>query len=213
MKVIAINGSPNEQGNTAIALQTIASYLAAEGIEMEVLCLGKANIRPCIGCRRCYELKNNACVFTDDCANDFIGKMKDADGILLASPTYFAGITGNMKSFLDRAFYVHSANGFLFRHKVGAAVAVARRAGATGAIDQLNKYLLYGEMLLATSNYWDLAYGRATGEVAQDSEGMQTMRVLAKNMAWMLKLIEYGKDAVPAPEAEPKTAFNYIRSS
>lgn len=211
MKVVAINGSPNEKGNTALALETIADILVAEGIDMEILCLGKANIRPCIGCRRCYELKNNACVFNDDAANGYIAKMKEADGIILASPTYFAGITGNMKSFLDRAFYVHAANGFLFRHKAGAAITVARRAGATGAIDQLNKYLLYGELLMATSNYWDLAYGRAPGEVSRDSEGMQTMRILAKNLAWLMKLQEYGRDAVPAPAPEPKEAFSFIR--
>lgn len=211
MKVVAINGSPNEKGNTALALETVAEVLRTEGIETEILCLGKANIRACIGCRRCYELKNNTCVFNDDCANEFIAKMIDADGIILASPTYFAGITGNMKGFLDRAFYVHAANGSLFRHKAGAAVTVARRAGATGAIDQLNKYLLYGEMILATSNYWDLAYGRAPGEAAKDPEGMQTMRVLAGNLAWILKLREAGRGTVAEPALESKEAYNFIR--
>ena len=211
MKVIAINGSPNEKGNTALAVETVAEALRAEGIETEIHCLGKANIRACIGCRQCFKLKNGSCVFDDDGANELIHGMRDADGIILASPTYFAGISGNMKGFLDRAFYVHSANDCFFRHKAAASLAVARRAGATGAIDQLNKYLLYGEFVLASSNYWDIMFGRIPGEAAQDLEGLQSMRVLGKNLAYVLKLMEHSKNAVPAPELEAKTPFNYIR--
>jgi len=211
MKVVAINGSPNEKGNTALALETIAEELAIHGIETNIICLGKKNLRACIGCRQCFKLKNGACVFDDDDANGIIAEMRDANGIIFASPTYFAGISGNMKGFLDRAFYVHSANDAMFRHKVGASVTAARRAGATGALDQLNKYLFYGEFLIASSNYWDMLYGRIPGEAAQDAEGLQTMRVLGKNIAWALKLVENGKGSVEEPALEPKTSFNYIR--
>lgn len=211
MKVVAVNGSPNEQGNTAIALGAVTDALESQGIETRTFCLGKSNIRACIGCRQCFKLKNKKCVFDDDGANEIIAAMAEADGILLASPTYFAGISGNMKGFLDRAFYVHSANDSLFRHKVGASLTVARRAGTTGAIDQLNKYLLYGEFIIASGNYWDVAFGRIPGEAAQDVEGIQTMRVLANNMAYVLRLVENGRDAISAPELEPKTPFNFIR--
>jgi multimeric flavodoxin WrbA len=211
MKVVAINGSPKNNGNTAYGISVAAKALADAGIEVEILNIGIEPVRGCIACGKCYKNKNEECVFNDDITNSLIAKMKDADGIILAAPTYFAGLNGTMKSFLDRAFYVHSANGGLFRHKVGASISAVRRAGATATIDQLNRYMLYAEMPIVSSNYWDVIYGRMPGEAEQDAEGNQTMRILGKNMAWMLQLIENGKTGVVEPEGESKIATNFIR--
>lgn len=211
MKVIAINGSPKNDGNTAYGISVASKELIEAGIEVEVLHIGTNPVRGCIACGKCYKNKNNQCVFDDDITNRLIAKMAEADGIILGAPTYFAGLNGTMKSFLDRAFYVHSANGGLFRHKVGAALSAVRRAGATATVDQLNRYMLYAEMPIVSSNYWDVIYGRIPGDAEQDEEGNQTMRILGRNMAWMLKLIENGKDAVAEPEAEKKVATNFIR--
>lgn len=211
MKVIAINGSPKSNGNTAYGISIVAKELADAGIEVEVLNIGTKPVRGCIACGKCYKNRNDQCVFDDDIANGLIAKMKEADGIILAAPTYFAGLSGSMKSFLDRAFYVHSANGGLFRHKVGASLSAVRRAGATATIDQLNRYLLYAEMPIVSSNYWDVIYGRVPGDAEQDAEGNQTLRILGKNMAWMLQLIENGKGIVAEPEPEAKVATSFIR--
>jgi multimeric flavodoxin WrbA len=135
--------------------------------------------------------------------------MAEADGFILGSPVYFAGMTGTLKSFLDRAFKVAGVNGGLFRHKVGACVVADRRAGGVTALDQMNHYIAYAEMFTPGSNYWNVAFGRAPGEVEQDVEGMQTMRVLGKNMAWLLKAREAGRDALPA--MEKKIIYNYVR--
>lgn len=211
MKVIAINGSPKNNGNTAYGISVAAKELTDAGIEVEILNIGTDPVRGCIACGKCYKNKNKQCVFDDDITNGFIAKMAEADGIILGAPTYFAGLSGSMKCFLDRAFYVHSANGGLFRHKVGGSLSAVRRAGATATIDQLNRYMLYAEMPIASSNYWDVIYGRMPGDSEQDGEGNQTMRILGKNMAWMLKLIENGKDAVAKPEPEAKVATNFIK--
>jgi multimeric flavodoxin WrbA len=150
-------------------------------------------------------------VLPGDPVNELIQKMKEADGIILASPVYYSAIAGTMKSFLDRAFYVSGANDQMLRHKVGAAVVAVRRSGGMPTFHQLNNYLLYSEMLLPTSNYWNVIHGRAPGEVTQDLEGVQIMRVLGKNMAWLMKLVQHGKESVPPPEREQKTLFNFIR--
>lgn len=211
MKVVAINGSPKPNGNTAYGISIAAKELMDAGIEVEVLQIGTEPVRGCVACGKCYKNKNGKCVFDDDVTNSLIAKMAEADGIILGAPTYFAGLNGTMKSFLDRAFYVHSANGGLFRHKVGASLSAVRRAGATAAIDQMNRYMLYAEMPIASSNYWDVIYGRMPGDAEQDGEGNQTMRILGKNMAWMLQLIENGKGTVAEPAAESKVATNFIR--
>ena len=137
--------------------------------------------------------------------------MKNSDGILLGSPVHFSGISATMKAFLDRAFYVSTSNGNLFRHKVGAGVVAVRRSGGTPAFQQLNNYLLYAEMLLPTSSYWNVIHGRVPGEVAQDAEGVQVMRTLGRNMAWLLKLAAEGKGAAAEPQREEKIATNFIR--
>ncbi len=210
MKVVAINGSAKANGNTAQAIAIVAEELKAQGIETEILTIGTAPVRGCIGCGACRKSQNNQCAFDDDITNAYIKKMMEADGILLASPTHYAGITGSMKSFLDRAFYVSGSNGNLFRHKVGACLTAVRRSGGMTALDQLYKYLFYSEMLIASSNYWNVIHGRVPGEVHEDAEGVQIMRVLAKNMAWLLKLKESGK-YIEAPSKEPKEMTSFIR--
>jgi len=210
VKVVAINGSPKTDGNTFQALSLVAAELSCAGIETEILQVGSQEVRGCIACGQCAKNRNERCVLPGDQLNQWVQKMKEADGIVLGSPVYYSGIAGTMKSFLDRAFYVSGANGGLFRHKVGAALVAVRRSGGLPTFQQLNNYLLYSEMLLPTSNYWNVIHGTRPGEVHQDSEGTQIMRVLGKNMAWLLKLVEHGRGAVPEPEQEPKTYFNFI---
>ena len=147
----------------------------------------------------------------DDGVNEAIQKMKNADGIILASPVYYAGIAGTLKCFLDRAFYVAGSNGGLFRNKVGASVVAVRRTGGSFTFDNLNHYLLYSEMMIATSNYWNIIHGLTPGEVHEDAEGVQIMEVLGNNMAWQLKMREATKDIVPAPKQVKKVMTNFIR--
>ncbi len=211
MKVVAINGSPKSNGNTAQAIAIVAGELRERGIETEVLTVGIRPVRGCIGCGACGRDRNRKCTFDDDIANGFIGKMAEADGILLGAPTHYAGVNGSMKSLLDRAFYVAGANGGLFRHKVGASLAAVRRSGGMTAVDQLNKYLFYSEMLIVSSNYWSVIHGRLPGEVKEDAEGNQIMRLLGRNMAWLLQLREAGEGTVQEPRPEPKEFTNFIR--
>lgn len=211
MKVVAINGSPHKEGNTYHALMEIGKQLQESNIELEILHIGNKAVRGCLACGGCAKNKNEKCVISTDLLNEWIQKMKDADGIILASPVYYAGIPGTMKSFLDRAFYVSSSNGNLFRQKVGAAVVVLRRTGGSYTFDGLNHYLNYSEMILATSNYWNIVHGAAPGEVLQDTEGMQIMQVLGRNMAWLLKMRELTKDMLPSPAPVAKAMTNFIR--
>lgn len=211
MKVVAVNGSPKSNGNTAQAIDVAAKELEARGIETEILTIGIQPVRGCIGCGACGRNKNGRCVFDDDITNGFIEKMRGADGILLGSPTHYAGITGSMKSFLDRAFFVGGANGGLFRHKVGASLAAVRRSGGITALDQLNKYLFYSEMLIASSNYWNVIHGRVPGEVKEDAEGNQIPRLLGRNMAWLLQLREAGEGIVQEPQPEAKEFTSFVR--
>jgi multimeric flavodoxin WrbA len=155
--------------------------------------------------------QDEACTLKDDPVNEWIQKMKEADGILLGSPVYFSGVAGTMKSFLDRAFFVSSVNGGLFRHKVGAAVAAVRRSGGIPTVDSLNHYITYSEMIMPSSNYWNVAHGANPGEMEQDGEGKQIMEVLGKNMAWIMNVIAAGKEQFPAPEPVAKTMTNFIR--
>ena len=211
MKVVAFNGSPHKKGNTYNAIETVAKELEKEGIEVEIVHVGNKAIRGCIACGGCSRNQNERCVLDKDEVNEWIQKMKEADGIILGSPVYYSAIAGTMKSFLDRAFYVASSNGGMFRHKVGASVVAVRRSGGIPVFDQLNNYINYSEMIMPTSNYWNVAYGTAPGEVTQDEEGMQIMRVLGKNMAWMMKVVEAGKSQVKENEKEDKVFTNFIR--
>lgn len=209
MHVIAINGSPKEEGNTFFALKTVTDELEKEGISTEIIHVGNKNIHGCIGCGGCARNKNEKCVIDDE-VNEIIQKMKNADGIILGSPVYYASIAGTMKCFLDRAFYVAGAgNDGLFRHKVGASVAIARRSGEVATFDHLNHYFTVSEMFLVPSKYWNVIHGRTPGEVMQDEEGVQTMRILAKNMAFLLKAVE--KSSAELPQKEAKIMTNFIR--
>lgn len=211
MKVIAVNGSPNRDGNTYSAIRMVLDEMEKEGIETEILHVGNKAVRGCVGCNQCFRNRDDRCVITGDDVNEWIAKLKDADGILLGSPVYYSGITGTMKAFLDRLFYVSGANGNYFRGKVGSTVTAVRRSGGIPAIDQLNKYIQYSEMLLATSNYWNVIHGLRSGEVEQDAEGKQIMTRLGKNMAWAMKLVEHGKGVVDHPESESKVYTHFVR--
>ena len=211
MKVVAFNGSPKKAGNTALALKLVTDELEKVGIETEIIHVGNKAVRGCIACGRCREYKNEQCVLIDDEVNEWIQLMKQADGILLGSPVHFAAMGGAIKSFLDRAFYVSGANGNLMRHKVGASVVAVRRSGGLPTFNQLNNFMCYAEMLIPTSNYWNVIHGTSPGEATQDEEGVQIMRVLGKNMAWLLKLVENGKGTVTPPEQEEKSYMHFVR--
>jgi len=211
MKVIAINGSPRSEGNTHYAIQAVLQELEKEGIEGEEIRIGHRAVRGCLACGKCGKNKNEECVQTGDDLNLWIQKIKQADGLVLGSPVYFSAVAGTMKCFLDRAFYVAGSNGGLFRHKVGISVVADRRAGAVPAFDQMNNYLHYAEMFVPSSNYWNVVYGTLPGDAAKDREGEQILRILGRNMAWLLKSVQEGKSTRPLPEGEKKVYFHYIR--
>lgn len=211
MKVIGFNGSPRKKGNTACSLNTVFAELEKAGIETEMIHIGKETIHGCIACYGCVKNQDEACTLKGDSVNEWIQKMKEADGILLGSPVHFAGVVGKMKSFLDRAFFVSSVNGNMFRQKVGAAVAAVRRSGGVSTVDTLNHYINYSEMIMPSSNYWNVAHGLNPAEMEQDAEGKQIMEVLGKNMAWIMTIIEHGKEKFPAPKPTTKIMTNLIR--
>jgi multimeric flavodoxin WrbA len=189
MKVIAFNGSARKDGNTAILLRHVLGQLENEGIETETVQLAGAKIHGCIACRTCFGRKDGRCAQQDDMGNEYIAKMAAADGILLGSPTYVADISPEIKALIDRACLVGRSSNFMFRRKVGAAVVAVRRAGAIHAFDTLNHFFLINEMLVPGSSYWNIALGREKGDVEADAEGIETMHVLGRNMAWLLKKV------------------------
>ncbi len=189
MKVVAFNGSARKDGNTAILLGTVLQELDQEGIKTELVQLAGKSLQGCIACYKCFENKNSRCAVEKDEMNFFIGKMMEADGILLGSPTYFSDVSANMKALIERCGMVARANGDMFRRKVGAGVVAVRRAGATHVFSSLNYFFLIGQMIIPGSSYWNLGIGREPGEVRNDNEGMQTMANLGKNMAWLIKKI------------------------
>ena len=206
MKVLMLNGSARPSGNTFIALKEIGEQLKKEGIDYEIVNVGNKPLRDCIGCNRCTEA---GCVFADDGVNDFVAKARAADGFVFGTPVYYAHPSGRILSFLDRAFY-SSSDAFAF--KPGAAVAVARRGGTSASFDVLNKYFGISRMPVVGATYWNLVHGAAPGEAAEDAEGLQTMRNLARNMAYLLKCQEAGRQAgVPLPETERGNRTNFIR--
>ena len=211
MKVIAINGSPRKEGNTFHALNMVGDELIASGIDFEILHIGHKLIHGCIACNQCGINKDEKCSITTDDLNEWIQQIKQADGIIIGSPVHYSGIPGTMKSFLDRLFYVSGSNGNLLRQKVGTAVVAVRRSGGSATFDSLNHYLNYSEMIIATSNYWNVIHGRTPGEVTQDLEGKQIMRVLGKNMAWLMKMKEATSDSIESPKIEKKEMTNFIR--
>ena len=190
MKVVAFNGSARKDGNTAILVDTVFKELKKAGIETEMVQLSGKKIRGCIACGKCYENKDKRCVVTNDILNECIEKMMEADGIILASPTYFTDVSSEMKALIDRAGYVARANDHMFRHKVGAAVVAARRAGAIHTFDTLNHFFLISQMVVPGSSYWNIGMGLAPGDVKKDKEGLATMKTLGTNMAWLMKKLE-----------------------
>ncbi|WFD11952.1 flavodoxin family protein [Tepidibacter hydrothermalis] len=211
MKVVAFNGSPKKEGNTYHAIKIVTKELEKENIDIEIIHVGNKSIRGCTACGQCIKNKNEKCVLQGDEVNEWIQKMKEADGIILGSPVYYSSISGTMKAFLDRAFYVTGVNDSILRHKVGASVVAVRRSGGLTTFNELNNYINYSEMVMPNSNYWNVIHGTKPGEALKDEEGVQIMRVLGKNMAWCLKLIENGKGMVDEPKREDKIFTNFIR--
>ena len=205
MNVLMINGSPRGNGNTAIALREMKNVFAQEGIEVTELNVGAKAVRGCIACNKCAEL--GKCVF-DDAVNEAAPLLAKADGVVVASPVYYASANGNLISFLDRLFYSCRCD---LTMKVGASVVCARRGGCSATFDELNKYFTISGMPLASSQYWNSIHGRLPGEAEQDEEGKQTMRALARNMAFLMKSITLGKEAYGLPEKEPQVATHFIR--
>ena len=205
MKVLLINGSPRVGGNTSIALGEMEKIFQQEGIQVETVQVGNKAIRGCVACLSCME--KGKCVF-DDLVNETAPKFAEADGLVIASPVYYASANGTLISFIDRLFY---STPFDKTMKVGAAVAVARRGGVSATYDELNKYCAISGMPIATGQYWNAVYGREKGEAAQDEEGMQTMRTLARNMVFLMKSIALGKEQYGVPQREPFQRTNFIR--
>lgn len=189
MKVVAFNGSARKDGNTAILIREVFSEIEVEGIETEMIQLAGKTIHGCIACGKCYKNKDKRCAVDNDFANECIEKMIEADGIILASPTYFADVTTETKALIDRAGYVARANSDMLQRKIGAAVVAVRRTGAIHTFDTMNHFFLISQMIVPGSSYWNIGIGRAIGDVEQDKEGIETMRTLGKNMAWLLKKI------------------------
>jgi len=190
MKVVAFNGSARKDGNTTILLQYVLTELEQEGIETELVQLSGKKIHGCLACHSCFARKDGRCAQKNDEGNALIEKMVEADGILLGSPTYVTDVSPEIKALIDRACMVTRANGSLLRRKVGAGVVAVRRAGAMHAFDTLNHFFLISEMIVPGSSYWNIGIGREKGDVEKDAEGIETMKVLGRNMAWLLKQLQ-----------------------
>lgn len=204
MKILLINGSPHKSGNTYLALNEVAHELEQNGIETEIVSIGTKPVRGCIACSTCKTKGNNRCVFDDDLCNEVSAKMAACDGLIVGSPVYYGQPNGTLMALIQRMLY---SNGAAFAGKPAAGVAVCRRGGATAALQTLNMPFQILNMPIVTSQYWNIVYGRLEGEAALDAEGMQTMRSLAKNMAYLLKATE----GQPKPEYEARQAMHFIR--
>lgn len=214
MKVILVNGSPHKEGCTYTALKEVEKELNAEGVQTEILWLGVKPISGCLGCGACCrrgpdgETPSGKC-FMDDIVNEFIGKAKEADGFVFGSPVHYAALSGTLTSFMDRAFY---GKGAIYRYKPAAGIVSCRRGGSTAAFDQINKYFTISSMPVVSSKYWNMVHGNTPDQVRQDEEGMQVMRELGRNMAWLLKCIRAGREAgIPDPVKEKPVQTNFIR--
>ena len=205
MKVLIINGSPRKGGNTSVAIEEMVRVFEADGVETEVVQIGDKDIRGCIACNSCVE--KGKCVF-DDTVNEIASKFEDAEGLVVASPVYYASANATLIACLDRLFY---STGFDKTMKVGASVTVARRGGCSATFDELNKYFTISGMPVASSQYWNSVHGLLKGDAKQDLEGLQTMRVLARNMAFLMKSIAPGKERYGLPEAEDRQVTHFIR--
>lgn len=207
MKVLLINGSSNQKGCTYTALTEVEKVLKEEGVDTEIVQLGNGPVRDCMGCGGCAS--GNGCVFGDDAVNEIVAKAKECDGFVFGTPVYYAHPSGRILSFLDRMFYSGKK---AFLHKPGFAVASARRAGTTASLDVLQKYFTISEMPVVSSSYWTMVHGSKPEDVLQDAEGLQTMRNAARNLAWLMKCIELGKEhGVDAPVSESGVRTSFIR--
>lgn len=206
MKVLLVNGSPEKNGCTYTALEEIAKTLKEENVESEIMWLGNKPINDCINCGACAKMRKNRCVFDDDVVNRLLEKAEQCDGFVFGSPVYYGHADGRILSVLDRAFF---SGNRIFQFKPGAVVVSARRAGTTCAIDDLMKHLTISQMFVVSSQYWNMVHGFTPDDVRQDGEGLQTMRVLARNMAYLLKCLELGKD-LPKPAKEKRIMTNFI---
>ena len=205
MNVLMINGSPRKDGNTTIAVNEMVKVFESENVEVEVVQVGTMDIRGCIACGSCH--KTGKCVF-DDIVNTLHSKLAAADGVVIASPVYYASANGSLISLLDRLFYSNRSD---LTMKVGASIAIARRGGASATFDELNKYFTISGMPIVSSYYWNSVHGRDKGEAVEDVEGLYTMRMLAKNMVFLMKSIALGKNEYGMPERETRKATNFIR--
>jgi multimeric flavodoxin WrbA len=205
LKVLIINGSPRANGNTSLAVKEMENVFAAEGVEVKTVQIGNKNIRGCVACGSCA--KNGKCVF-DDAVNELAPKFEEADGLVIASPVYYASANATLIACLDRLFY---STHFDKSMKVGASVVCARRGGCSATFDELNKYFTISNMPIASSNYWNSIHGRGAGEAEMDEEGRQTMRALARNMSFLMKSIALGKEKFGLPEKEPRVFTNFVR--
>lgn len=210
MKVVAINGSPRKNGNTAKCMEVIGKEIEAAGIEFEVLQPG-ANVKPCLACYHCLDTGSLRCVQTGDMVNEIIEKCIEADAIILGSPVYHGGIAGNMKCVIDRMMLAACCGENQFHHKVGAAFTTLRRSGGHEAYHQLLGAMDAMEMVLVTSDYWNVVHGAEPGECVQDTEGMEVLAKLGRNIAWMVKVIDSAKGKIDPPETHHRTMTNFIR--
>ncbi len=210
MKVLLVNGSPHIHGTTDAALQVVGKEIEKRGIQVDTYWIGNKPITGCIGCGYCS--KNGRCHY-DDKVNEFLNTAEEYDGFVFGTPVHFAGAAGSFTSFMDRAFFVDQCGGRkIFLRKPAGVIAVARRAGTSATLDQINKYPLYAQMMLVGSRYWNMAFGKSPEDLEQDEEGVQIMRVLGKNMAWLLQSIEAGKEKkIATPEDEKRISTNFIR--
>ena len=206
MNVLLINGSPHKTGCTFTALSEVAGQLNAQGIATHILHIGTKGVRGCIACNKCVD--SGRCVFDDDPVNEAVDRLTQADGLVVGSPVYYAGPNGALCAFLDRLFYLKNAP---YAYKPAAALVSCRRAGSSAALDRLTKYFTISNMAVVSSRYWNEVHGNTPDVVRRDLEGMQVMRVLGRNMAWLLRCIEAARGAVPHPEVEPPVWTNFIR--
>ncbi len=206
MKVLAINGSPNAHGNTAKAIELVAEALREEGVEVEVVQVGNLPVRSCIDCRKCRERADHRCVF-DDIVNVCIEKAQSCDGFIFGSPTYYAGMSGAMKAFMDRLFFT----GAMPPYKVGMAIAAVRRTGGLDVYHQINNFMDITNFIRVPLPYWSVVYGNRDGDMVGDEEGVCVMRSAGKQMAWLMKSLAHAKDAVPMPELPERCFTNFIR--
>jgi len=210
MKVIAMNGSPRKDGNTSYLIHKVFEVLEENNIQTEEIHVGAKQCQGCIACMKCWENKDRHCVLRNDLVNETLDKMCEADGIILGSPVYCADLSGQIKAFMDRTSMVACANDDMFKRKVGASVVAVRRAGGLSTFHSLNSFFTIAQMIIVGSSYWNVGYGLQKGEVLRDAEGMQTMRNLGLNMAWLLKSLEASK-SIPEPITRTTAITNFIR--